>query len=460
MKISDIINGRYYLKSFVGVGVFGEVWNAHDNVLNMDVAIKFYASSDVSSISKLQQEYRKAFELSHANILSPKHFDVADGCPFMIYNLCGAGSVRKLIGYVDERAVWRVILDVSQGLQALHEHSIVHKNLKPENILIKDDHSFAIMDIALGKSTRATMSKESVNRYTGSIAYKAPESITGKTASPKSDIWSLGAIAFELIMGDLPKESDLSKTSILLSTKKISQQLCETISSCLSKEASNRPSACKLRNIAQKVLDGEQTEVNSHNEEKCNSFSNVYGTQREGAPSNGSVRQLASRNWFVTFYEWGLVLLSLFAIVACCGLGFENASRRDNGFEIPDYDVSSLYVDEWFVIALLFSVKLLGEIMLLAKIKVGYIVSSSALFCATYATCKIGENFEPYILMAAFAITAFYMLVLWLVLLIRKNGYNQWKNMSRNINLSEQKWIVGCLVAFIVLFLICELLTR
>lgn len=459
MKIGDIIKSRYHLNSFIGVGVFGEVWWAHDNVLDMDVAVKLYTSSDTTSISKLQQEYKNAFNLSHANILSPKYFDVTNGCPFMIYNLCRAGSVRKLIGCINENTIWKVILDVSLGLQYLHKHSILHNNLKPENILITDDNSFVIADVALSKSTRATMSKESMDRYTSSIAYKAPESRKGRTSSEKSDIWSLGAIALELIMGSLPNESDLSRIDMLLTSRGISGKLCEIISSCLNIEENNRPTAGKLHIMAQNVLSSQTEGTNNDNNEKRHSQKENIGTQHEGLYSHTKEIRMAPRNWFVTIYEWGLLLGSLMMAVSFYGWGFGNATKVNSGIDISDYEVGSLYIDEYFVIGLLCTIKLLGEIMLLKKIRAGYIVSSSALFCTTYAACKIGENFEYLMLIVAFAATASYMLFLWLVLLIRKNGYSQWKTMLRNINLSEHKWIIWCLLTFIVLFLICELLT-
>lgn len=459
MKIGDTINRRYNLNLFLGVGVFGEVWVAYDNILDMDVAIKLYTSSDAASISKLQEEYKNAFNISHTHVLSPKHFDVTDGCPFMIYNLCRAGSVRKLIGYVNENTIWKIISDVSLGLQHLHEHSIVHNNLKPENILITGENSFVVTDIALSKSTRATMSKESMDRYTSSIAYKAPESRKGVAASGKSDVWSLGAIVFELIMGRLPNESDLSKIDVLLSSQGISGELCEIISSCLSIDENNRPTASKLHIIAKNGLGVQTDGTNNENDGKRHSSMEDNGTLHEGIHSNTKDIRMASRNWFVTIYEWVLLLTSLMMAVVFYRLGFENASRVNSGVEISDYEVSNLYIDEYFVIGLLFTIKLLGEIMLLRKIRVGYIVSSSALFCATYAACKIGENFEILMLIIAFAATASYMLVLWLVLLIRKNGYSQWKTMLRNINLPENKWILWCLLAFVVIFFICELLT-
>lgn len=460
MKTDDIIKARYHLNSFIGAGVFGEVWRAHDNVLDMDVAVKLYTSSDTTSISKLQQEYKNAFNLSHANILSPKHIDVTDGCPFITYNLCRAGSVRKLIGCSNEKTIWKIILDVSLGLQYLHKHSILHNNLKPENILITDDYSFVIADIALSKSTRATMSKESMDRYTSSIAYKAPEAMQGKTSSEKSDIWSLGAILFELITGSLPTESDFSRIDLLLSSRGISGNLREIISSCLNIEENNRPTASKLHIVAQDVLSSQTGETtNNDNNEKHRSSLRDIGKQHEKQYSHTPKTKMAPRNWFVTIYEWGLLLGSLITAIFFYGIGFDNAVMINSGINIPDDEVNSLYIDEYFVIGLMYTIKMLGEIMLLKRIRVGYIVSSSAVFCSTYAACTIGEYFEYTMLIVALATTASYMLFLWLVLLIRKNGYSQWQTMSRSINLSKHKWITWCLLTFIVLFLFCEILT-
>ena len=449
----QIIKSRYILGKFLGVGVFGEVWSAYDNILDMDVAIKLYTSSDESSISKLQQEYKNTFNLSHENILSPKHFDVTEGCPFMIYSLCRAGSVRKLIGCVEEKTVWRIIRDVSKALNEIHRQSLIHQNLKPENILINDNNSFVISDMALSKSTRATMSKESMDRYTSSIAYKAPESKLGKSTI-KSDIWSLGAITFELLIGYLPNKTELSDVDLLLSKKGCTKLLCDTIFSCLSFDDTIRPSAKQLFDVSERILKGEDV-IN----DKGKNPPYFNNTQREGMQSTKHDSRLTSRHWFVATYIWGLLLISLLLMMGFYGYGFENLYKLKSGFEISDYEASSLYVHEYFIIGLLFSVMLLGELLLLKKLRIGYIVSSAALFCAVYAICKTGEELSILMFLFSFGVTAFYMLFLWLILLIRKGGYSQWKTMARNINFMERKWIVWCATVFFALYIICELFT-
>lgn len=459
MNPGDIINERYCLNSFIGAGIFGEVWKVHDNILDLNVALKIFTSSDPSSIIKLQDEYKKSFQLSHENILSPKYFDVYRGFPYIIYSLCESGSLRTHIPCNDEKTIWKIIHDISSGLCELNKNSIIHNNLKPENVFEIASDTYAISDISLSNSTRATMSKESMDRYTSAIAYRAPEAKIGKELSSKCDIWSLGAIVYELITGKLPSDiADDIDASLSKSSKYISNQLQSTIISCLKHDKESRPTAGELRNISEEILTDRKSNKKGKHKDVEESIKND-GTIAEGIKGNKKTLPPASRNLIVTIYEWLLILSTvLFGIIAY-GIGANNLSVTNSGVAISDYDWYTLYVDEYFIVGFVCTIKLLGEIMLLSKIRVGFAISSAALFCALYALLKIGNESDPSIFIMTCIITLLYIVILWLMLLIRKNGLSQWKTMYRHITDSNRKWITWYIVVSVVLFVVCEFLT-
>ena len=170
---------RYRLQRSLGRGSFGEVWSAHDEVADVDVALKIYVALDDKGIEEFRSEFRNVINLVHTNILRPEYYDVHGSRPFLVMPLC-RGSVDGQSGGMSESDLWRFVRDVSSGLAYLHSHDILHRDIKPANILINADGDYVISDFGISTRMRSTMRRSSMRQdkgmdTSGTIAYRTRE---------------------------------------------------------------------------------------------------------------------------------------------------------------------------------------------------------------------------------------------------------------------------------------------
>ena len=259
---------RYRLQRRLGRGSFGEVWSAHDEVADVDVALKIYVALDDKGIEEFRSEFRNVINLVHTNILRPEYYDVSDSRPFLVMPLC-RGSVDGQSGGMSESDLWRFIRDVSGGLAYLHSHDILHRDIKPANILINADGDYVISDFGISTRLRSTMRRSSMRQdkgmdTSGTIAYMAPELFTkSPSAVMATDIWALGATLYELITGELlffgqGGVVQLKGAELPELPDSYSQDLRETVASCLSMDTWSRPTASELTGYAESMLKGEK----------------------------------------------------------------------------------------------------------------------------------------------------------------------------------------------------------
>ena len=264
---STIIQNRYRLLRKLGRGSFGEVWAAHDDVADVDVAVKVYVALDDKGIVEFREEFRNVSTLIHTNILRPEHYDVYGSRPFLVMPLC-RGSVEGQAGGMSEPELWHFIRDVSSGLAYLHGHEILHRDIKPDNILINSDGDYVISDFGISTRMRSTMRRSSMRQnkdadISGTIAYMAPEMFTKSPSAVKAtDIWALGATLYELMTGELLffgqggvvqlKGAELPELPEIYS-----KDLRDTVMSCLNMDTWFRPTASELSEYAASKLKGE-----------------------------------------------------------------------------------------------------------------------------------------------------------------------------------------------------------
>lgn len=209
---NTVFAGRYLLIKKIGVGGFSEVWKANDQMAeDAVVAIKIYAPErgmDEIGLQLFRREYSMMLNLSHPNLLTARHFDISNGSPYLVMPYCSRGSVYASIsmdGTWNESEIARLLKHLSSGLTYLHSKGILHQDIKPENILIGDEGNFLLTDFGISSRLRSTLRKSSMKPKAMTAAYAAPEFFAPQpTVSPKSDIFSLGVLIWELATGDVP----------------------------------------------------------------------------------------------------------------------------------------------------------------------------------------------------------------------------------------------------------------
>lgn len=204
-------NNRYCLERLLGRGGFSEVWLAQDNLTHQQIALKVYVPGtglDDEGLQTFSEEFARVSNLRHQNLLTSQHVDAWKGMPYLTMSYCAQGSLVKKIGKMSEQEIRKVLHDVASGLAYLHAHDVIHQDIKPDNILLDDAGNYVITDFGISTRTRSTLRKSvaaSSSHSGGTIAYMGPERF-GKEPAPvkASDIWSLGAMLYELMTGDTP----------------------------------------------------------------------------------------------------------------------------------------------------------------------------------------------------------------------------------------------------------------
>lgn len=265
LKEGTKVKDRYTLKKFKGSGSFGEVWLAHDEVLDTDVAIKIYISLDPNGAEEFKREYITAQGLLHPNLLTTNYFDVWEHRPFLVMKYCINGSSSSLAGNIDEYTLWQFIHDVAAGLRYLHSRPepIIHQDIKPDNILIDDSDRFLITDFGISKKVRSTMRKQSKRAVgAGATGYMGPERFESDPTPVKaSDIWSLGASIYELATGELPFNGlgggmQRNGAELPALDNRWSKDLNMVMRACLTKETWDRPTALQLEEFSEAIING------------------------------------------------------------------------------------------------------------------------------------------------------------------------------------------------------------
>lgn len=201
--------GEYTVRSKVGQGPQSTVWKAEQKCSGEVVALKQVYLSKLNRNLKtsLDCEINFLSSVSHPNIIRLLHVFQAEGCIFLVLEFCSGGDLESYIrhhGRVQEWVARRFMQQLGAGLEVLHSHHIIHRDLKPGNILLSGPESDVLLKIADFGLSRTVHPGEHAETVCGTPLYMAPEVLRFKKYDEKVDMWSLGAILFELLNGYPP----------------------------------------------------------------------------------------------------------------------------------------------------------------------------------------------------------------------------------------------------------------
>ena len=203
------INDRYEVIKSIGEGGMANVYLGYDTILDRNVAIKVLRgdlSNDEKFVRRFQREALSASSLAHPNIVEMYDVGEDDGLYYIVMEFIDGVTLKQLLkkrGTLTLSETIDIMLQLTDGMAHAHDSYIIHRDLKPQNIMIKDDGQIKITDFGIAMALNSTQLTQT-NSVMGSVHYLPPEQASGKGATVKSDIYSMGIIFYELLTGKLP----------------------------------------------------------------------------------------------------------------------------------------------------------------------------------------------------------------------------------------------------------------
>ena len=206
-----MLSGRYEIIEMVGSGGMSEVYKAKCHVLNRFVAIKVLKpefSSDVNFVTKFRIEAQSAAGLSHPNIVNVYDVGEDNGVYYIVMELVEGITLKEYIqkhGRIEPKEAIDFAIQIAQGVQAAHEHHTIHRDIKPQNIILANNGTLKVTDFGIAK---AASSSTTTTNAMGSVHYISPEQARGGFSDERSDIYSLGITLYEMLTGHVPFEGE------------------------------------------------------------------------------------------------------------------------------------------------------------------------------------------------------------------------------------------------------------
>jgi hypothetical protein len=207
---TSLVGGRFVIRSFLGKGGMGQVYEADDTVLKEIVAVKTLHRVDPKGITDLKREFRSLVNVAHPNLVTLYElFADDDACFFAMAFVRGVDFVQHVRSATAtqgtrEESLYHVLRQLAAGVSAIHAAGKLHRDLKPSNVLVTEEGRVVILDFGLVTDHEALAGNEASFELVGTPQYMAPEQARGQRASPASDWYAVGAMLFEALTGQLP----------------------------------------------------------------------------------------------------------------------------------------------------------------------------------------------------------------------------------------------------------------
>jgi eukaryotic-like serine/threonine-protein kinase len=309
--------GPYEIVALLGAGGMGEVYRARDSRLKREVAIKVLPralSLDADRLRRFEQEALATAALNHPNILAVFDIGTSEGSPYVVSELLEGETLRDRLrsGSIAVRKALDYALQITRGLAAAHEKGIIHRDLKPENLFLTKDGRVKILDFGLAKLTQAQAepgvhtSPPTVTHGTeagmvlGTAGYMSPEQVRGIALDARSDIFSFGAILYEMFSGKRAFHGDTPADTMSSILKEDPPDLTET----------NRIASPALERIVRHCLE-------KNLEERFQSARDiVFDLESLTVVSSGAMSPLAAVARFSRRWVWALAMVTILVLAA------------------------------------------------------------------------------------------------------------------------------------------------
>lgn len=347
----------YTIHNLLGKGGMATVYLATQESLNRQVAIKVLSDfSDPSAKDRFFSEAQTIAALNHPRIVTI--YDVShleDGRPFISMEYLVGGDLNQLkIETVDERYALNLIKQVAEGLNVVHQNDIIHRDIKPANILFREDGTVALSDFGIAKNLAIDTELTQAGSSVGSPSYSSPEQICGQHLDQRSDIYSLGVVLLELLLGENPyKGNNFAQTAInhterpIVENSAVKKEYQLLLKKMLAKQMDQRFSTVnELIDAIDAVLSENPDDIDQ---------TKVRSAFFPPVDINGIVLQLEQYKKPFTFALGGIVLLSVFYLLTYeSEIDREIKSLRDNAQQSlsedrliqPEFDNARYYFSQ------------------------------------------------------------------------------------------------------------------
>jgi serine/threonine-protein kinase len=260
---ATLIGDRYELEELVGSGGMSSVYRAHDSLLERKVALKILHErygDDEEYVERFRREARAVAQLAHPNIVTVIDRGEDDGRQFIVFEYVDGENLKQIVEREGPLALDEVValgLEIARGLAYAHERGIVHRDVKPQNVLLNGDGHAKVTDFGIARSLDVEHGVTQTGTVLGTSDYIAPEQASGQVVSRETDVYSLGVVLFELLTGTVPFKGESfvvvalqhvnePPPSVLERRPETPPRLASLIDSALAKHPDDRPTMDEL----------------------------------------------------------------------------------------------------------------------------------------------------------------------------------------------------------------------
>ena len=221
LELGTMLSGRYEILKRVGSGGMADVYMAKDHKLNRNVAVKVLKSEyveDEKFLRKFETEAQAVARLSHPNIVNVYDVGIEDGINYIVMELAEGITLKEYIrkkGYLSPKETVEISKQIASAISHAHKNHIIHRDIKPQNILVSDTGIIKVTDFGIAKATSGNTVTSTATAM-GSVHYISPEQAKGRFCDEKSDIYSLGITMYEMVTGHVPFDHENGVTIALM----------------------------------------------------------------------------------------------------------------------------------------------------------------------------------------------------------------------------------------------------